>query len=608
MKNKSYKKILALTLAATLVGGNAVATFATESTTNTGVTAESAKKAETVEAILRVHYVDENNEPLAGEGSIVKLTKTGEVGGKATFGGTDFVAPKGYTLVKNDLSVDVAYGSDKDINVTVKKLEEVKPETADATLYVHYVDENNVPLAGNGSIVTLTKKGKVGDTATFSGTDFVAPEGYTLVKNDLSVDVAYGSDADINVTVKKLEEVKPETAEATLRVHYVDENNVPLEGKDSIVTLTKTGEVGGTPATFSGTDFEAPEGYTLVKNDLSVDVAYGSDKDINVNVKKLEEEKVARDVIVNFNVDPEKGEFTDPAGAKVVTFTIKEDDGKQYDVPTVKAKEGYVFTGWKVEGAGEAGHWDADAKTFGVAGLAHFPEGSNEGYVTVTAQFEEAKPEVAEATLRVHFVDENNVPLDGEQYIVTKTKSGKVGEKATFSGTDFEAPEGYTLVKNDLSVDVAYGSDKDINVNVKKLEEEKVARDVIVNFNVDPEKGEFTDPAGAKVVTFTIKEDDGNQYLVPTVEAKEGYVFTGWLVNGEDEGHWDADAKTFGVTGLAHFPEGSNEGYVTVTAQFEEVKPEVAVANADVVVDLEKGSFDGYEGTAKLENKNLQEA
>ena len=39
MKNKSYKKILALTLAATLVGGNAVATFATESTTDTGVTA-----------------------------------------------------------------------------------------------------------------------------------------------------------------------------------------------------------------------------------------------------------------------------------------------------------------------------------------------------------------------------------------------------------------------------------------------------------------------------------------------------------------------------------------------------------------------------------------
>lgn len=82
MKNKSYKKILALTIAATLVGGNAVATFATEGTTNAGVTAESAKKAETAEAILRVHYVDENNLSLEGKDSIVTLTKTGEVGEK----------------------------------------------------------------------------------------------------------------------------------------------------------------------------------------------------------------------------------------------------------------------------------------------------------------------------------------------------------------------------------------------------------------------------------------------------------------------------------------------------------------------------------------------
>ena len=241
------------------------------------------------------------------------------------------------------------------------------------------------------------------------------------------------------------------------------------------------------------------------------------------------EEKEARDVKVTFNVDPEKGEFTDPAGAEYVNFTIKEDDGEQYNVPTVAAKEGYVFTGWEVQGE-ETGHWDADAKTFGIAGLAHFPEGSNEGYVTVTAQFEKAEPE------------------------------------------------------------------------------EKEARDVIVNFNVDPEKGDFTDPAGAKVVTFTIKEDDGNQYLVPTVEAKEGYVFTGWEVQGEETGHWDADAKTFGVTGLAHFPEGSNEGYVTVTAQFEEVKPEVAVANANVVVDPDKGSFDGYDGATTLNNEHLEEA
>ena len=98
-------------------------------------------------------------------------------------------------------------------------------------------------------------------------------------------------------------------------------------------------------------------------------------------------------------------------------------------------RQGYVFTGWEVQGE-ETGHWDADAKTFGIAGLAHFPEGSDEGYVTVTAQFEKAEPE------------------------------------------------------------------------------EKEARDVKVTFNVDPEKGEFTDPAGAEYVNFTIKEDDGEQYNV----------------------------------------------------------------------------------------------
>ncbi|MGO5422517.1 hypothetical protein ACTQXW_13165, partial [Mediterraneibacter faecis] len=58
----------------------------------------------------------------------------------------------------------------------------------------------------------------------------------------------------------------------------------------------------------------------------SIAFNYGVADDYTVTAKFEEvkpEEKEARDVIVNFNVDPEKGEFTDPAGAKVVTFTIK---------------------------------------------------------------------------------------------------------------------------------------------------------------------------------------------------------------------------------------------------------------------------------------------
>ena len=389
---------------------------------------------------------------------------------------------------------------------------------------------------------------------------------------------------------------------------------------------------------------------------------------VTAEVQKVEKKKTAH---ITFNVDPEKGKFTNPANAEYVKFDDDEYSETQYDVPKVEGINGYTFTGWKLSGATD-GNWDADAKTFGVTGLAHYAKGSNDGYATLEAQFKkEAKK--ADAVLRVHYVDENGTPLDGSQYIVSLTKNGPVGEKATFAATSFTAPEGYELVGGDITdVEVAYGKDKDVNVKVKAIKEEKEARDVIVNFNVAPEEGQFTDPAGAKVVTYTIKEDSADQFLVPTVEAKEGYEFTGWLVNGKEEGFWSADAKTFGITGLAHFPEGSDTGYIVVTAQFkkaeapillpevkandgyrlagwtvegkesikldanatslgfaglahfndgenvgyisvepvfEEVKEEkAAVVNANVVVDPEKGEFEGYDGATKLENNNLQEA
>ena len=316
----------------------------------------------------------------------------------------------------------------------------------------------------------------------------------------------------------------------------------------------------------------ATEGYTTVTAD----------------VKKVEKKKTAH---ITFNVDPEKGKFTDPANAEYVTFDDDEYSETQYNVPKVEGINGYTFTGWKLSGATD-GNWDADAKTFGVTGLAHYAKGSNDGYATLEAQFKkEAKK--ADAVLRVHYVDENGTPLDGSQYIVSLTKNGPVGEKATFAATSFTAPEGYELVGDVTDVEVAYGKDKDVNVKVKAIKEEKEARDVIVNFNVAPEEGQFTDPAGAKVVTYTIKEDSADQFLVPTVEAKEGYEFTGWLVNGKEEGFWSADAKTFGITGLAHFPEGSDTGYIVVTAQFKKVEAAKRSVTINVAIDPEKGEFVG---------------
>ena len=311
--------------------------------------------------------------------------------------------------------------------------------------------------------------------------------------------------------------------------------------------------------------------------------------------KKVEKKKTAS---ITFNIDPEMGKFTYPADAEYVAakgdgyVTVKGDEysEKQYVVPKVEGINGYTFTGWKLEGATD-GNWDADAKTFGITGLAHYAKGSNDGYAALTAQFEAKK---ADAVLRVHYVDENGTPLDGSQYIVSKTQNGPVGEKATFAATSFTAPEGYELVGDDITdVEVAYGKDKDVNVKVKAIKEEKEARDVIVNFNVAPEKGQFKDPAGAKVVTYTIKEDSADQFLVPKVEAKEGYEFTGWLVNGKEEGFWSADTKTFGITGLAHFPEGDDKGYIVVTAQFKKAEVAKRSVTINVAIDPEKGEFVG---------------
>ena len=307
---------------------------------------------------------------------------------------------------------------------------------------------------------------------------------------------------------------------------------------------------------------------------------------VTAKVEKVEKKKTAH---ITFNVDPEKGKFKDPANAEDVTFDDDEYSETQYNVPKVEGINGYTFTGWKLSGATD-GNWDADAKTFGITGLAHYAKGSNDGYATLTAQFEAKK---ADAVLRVHYVDENGTPLDGSQYIVSLTKNGTVGEKATFAATSFTAPEGYELVGDVTDVEVAYGKDKDVNVKVKAIKEEKEARDVIVNFNVAPEEGQFKDPAGAKVVTYTIKEDSADQFLVPTVEAKEGYEFTGWLVNGKEEGFWSADAKTFGITGLAHFPEGSDTGYIVVTAQFKKAEVAKRSVTINVAIDPEKGEFVG---------------
>ena len=269
---------------------------------------------------------------------------------------------------------------------------------------------------------------------------------------------------------------------------------------------------------------------------------------IQAVIKPVEIKKTAH---VAFNVDPEKGKFTDPAGAKVVTYDLDETDGDAHPIPKVEAKEGYEFTGWHVSGANEA-DWLPESETFYVSGLAFYEKDKNDGYVTFEATFKEkeAAVEKKDAELRVHYVDVNSDNYIKDN-IQTIKKNGKVGESAEFTAKDLTIPKGYELADDKWSTSVEYGKDADVNVNVKAKEEPAEEKTVEVYFNIiDSEKGSFPDYAPSTVVSFKgIAADTDQQFEIPAVKANDGYKFTGWKVEGAETQNWDADAKTFGVKG-----------------------------------------------------------
>lgn len=315
--------------------------------------------------------------------------------------------------------------------------------------------------------------------------------------------------------------------------------------------------------------------------------------------KKEQPEPQKHHFTVNFTVAPDKGSFTD-YGAGPVVFQGYEEEvgGQQYNVPAVTAKEGYKFVGWKGQGASEIA-WGADAKTFGISGLCFYQDGSYEGNASIEAQFEEVKtePEVKK-TVSVTITTNNEQGIfpdyDGQEVIHFDNLDPNTDQQ--FELPKVEAKPGYEFIGwhvngNEVG---AWNADaktfgitglahfeKGSNVGyltIAAVYKAKTERTVEVTFSVDPDKGEFekndlyTSPA-ANVKKLTATEFDGTQYAIPTVKAKAGYKFVGWKGQGADVIAWNAEAKTFGVTGLCFFNgDDATTGYATVEAVFEKVE------------------------------------
>ena len=294
-----------------------------------------------------------------------------------------------------------------------------------------------------------------------------------------------------------------------------------------------------------------------------------------------------RTVEVTFTVNSEYGSFTDYGKGPVTFKGLPENSTEQYSVPKVTANAGYKFVGWKGQGA-DVIEWDANASTFGVPGLCYFSEGSDVGYASIEAVFEEVpvSGKTVEVTFTVNpdygtFTEYGEGPVTFKNIDAESTQQFEVPKVTANAGYKFVGWKGQGADVIEWGADASTfgvpglcyfpeGSDVGYASIEAVFEEVPVSgKTVEVTFTVNPEYGSFTEYGKGPVTFKNIDAESTQQFEVPKVTAKKGYKFVGWKGQGADVIEWDANASTFGVPGLCYFAEGSNVGYASIAAVFE---------------------------------------
>ncbi len=295
------------------------------------------------------------------------------------------------------------------------------------------------------------------------------------------------------------------------------------------VTETKvTNKLGGkiTSATVNG-------------NELTVDTNAG----VVEGVVTVEAQFEAKPVTANFNVDLEKGSIEWNSGKDTFTENIA-DPSQAFTLPKVTAKEGWVFSGWKVSGKANT-TLGKDATTFVPGDVAQFD--AAEGFVTLTAQFEKkATPVKKQVTVNFNTGD-NGTFADGKD---TQTKTVLEDESCAipevtakegwkFTGWKVEGKDGAEPIGAEVTTfvpgEVAFFYQGTGNVTLTAQYEEVPVAEKTVNvyFALNQDKGEFTENPEAQSLSYENLTED--KIALPKVTAKEGYVFKGWKGTGKDE-------------------------------------------------------------------------
>lgn len=261
-------------------------------------------------------------------------------------------------------------------------------------------------------------------------------------------------------------------------------------------------------------------------------------------------EFTAQWTIKSYNVTFEVGD--DTKGTMTgYTAPVEVEYGKSVasaDIPSIAASAGNVFVGWL--NSSDNSVYTADSlKNYVVT-----------GDVTFTAQYVDA------SLATVIFVYAGGT-LNGEHSkLITGTEGSAIGTLPV------PTRDGYTLTgwTPVIANNATFGAAGTVTVYTAEWDENE-KQPFTVTFDIDATKGSTAD-----TTTETVA-DGGFVTKVPTVTAKAGYRFVGWM---------DQDNKLFYEAGLLLYPITKN---TTFTAQFEEVTANPGTAT--VIFDANGGKI-----------------
>ncbi|MFP3375696.1 SpaA isopeptide-forming pilin-related protein [Bacillus sp. SIMBA_069] len=517
------------------------------------------KKPAAEKGNLQIKKVDENDENIVlkdakfdvidKDNNVVATVTTNEKGiaevKDLPFGDyfvKEISAPEGY--IKVDTPVKVTIDNTNIIEFVMKNTKKVE----NGQFKLLKKDSESGQLLPGAKFDVIDKDGNVVETiitdgkgealskqlpvGTYTLKEVEAPKGYELSSSLVHVDVAANKTVNVDVLNKKIVEkatgqfeIVKVDAEDKAKVLSDAEFEVYKDGKKVETLRTdKTGKVISQqlePGTYTLKETKAPQGYTLLKEEIEVVVEANKVVQVQVeNAKELGSLQIIKK-------DAESGKVLEGA-----EFRLKNENGQvvreakttnkdgvvqfenlvpgKYTLEETKAPEGYKAVEVTVE-------------VNVVANEVVKQEVMNE---KVTGQFEIVKVD-ANDKAKVLSDAEFEVYKDGKKVETLRTdKTGKVTSKKLDPGTytlkETKAPQGYTLLKEEIEVVVEANKVVQVQVeNAKELGSLQIIKK-------DAESGKVLEGA-----EFRLKNENGQLVGEAKTTNKDGIVKFENLVPGK---------------------------------------------------------------------------